>query len=113
MIQAVEIDNNILVDPENGEVSKLREIVAKTQEDVRNLSPADKRILLKELEEHRAKCATGYRVVRKAQQQDVTRMAMRFEQEVSYRIMFRSAHSQQTWGRREILRCGARSRQCL
>jgi maltooligosyltrehalose synthase len=68
----------------NNDTFKLKEIVARAKEDLETLSKEDRAFLLKTLQEHRSRQASGYRVVSKAQQQDVLRMAQRFEQEVMF-----------------------------
>jgi hypothetical protein len=65
----------------------LKEIVARAQEDLETVSKEDKQLLLKVLQEHRTRQASGYRVVSKAQQQDVVRISKRFEQEVTLSLL--------------------------
>jgi len=49
---------------------------------MKNLTDTDRAVLLKELEDYRVKRSTGYRVVSKAQQQDVAMMTRRIQTEV-------------------------------
>jgi hypothetical protein len=60
----------------------LADIVERAQEDRKSLTKKDAKILLDNLEAHRAMKSTGYRVASKAQQQDVARMAKKFQDEV-------------------------------